>query len=182
MEKQLHDIGTTGPKHRSPLRRRRRLGASAGALVTGAALVLGSGGLADGGVHEAVPYDPYPVVKLHDNCETGFTGEATWKNGTKKDKITVTFTPPPKQPGKPSYVAADLDLRGDYTDPVRKKTRVFRMRHDFETLDLGKPTSWTFYAPSDIVLWRISVGAAEEGPLETEVHALEAEKDPAACD
>jgi hypothetical protein len=182
MDKQLPDIGVTGPKHRSPVRRRRRLGATAGALVTGAALVLGSAGLAEAGVHTYIPSGK--TVPLYDNCGTGFTGSVKWTNTKTADTVTVKFTPPAKQAGKVSYVAADIDVRGDHTD-ARGRNRVFRLRADVETLTLGTQMVKTFKAsemPADIKVWRVSVGAVEEGPLATEVHALEAEDDPAACD
>ncbi len=181
MGKHVYDIETTGSKHRPSVRRRRRLGVPVGALLTGGALLFGTVSMADAGVHDPITDDKTRPVTLYDNCGTGFKGYVKWTDGAKNDTIKVTFTPPVKPAGQ-GYSAADLDLRGDYKDPSRDRTRVFRMRHDFETLTPGKAMSWTFSAPRDILLWRVSVGAVEEGPLATEVHALEAEKDPAACD
>lgn len=173
MDKQLHDIETTGPKHRSSARRPRRLGASVGALLTGGALVLGTASMAGAAVHDPIPKGYSP---LYDNCGTGFSGSVTWTDGAQNDTITVRFKP------SAGYSAADVDVRADVKDS-RGRDRVVRYRTDFETLTAGTVESFTIRnAPANAKVWRVSVGAIEAGPLGTEVHALEAENDPAACD
>ncbi len=175
MEEQLNDIGATGPKHRSSARRRRRLGAPVGALLTGAALLLGTAGMADAATHTYI--EKNRVVPLVDNCRTGFTGSVTWTDGADNDTVTLKFTPPA------GYTAADADIRGDAPDPRRpSRDRVVRLRDDFPTLQAGVQIEKTFTTRSDIKVWRVSVGAIKADALATEVHALEAEDDPLACD
>jgi hypothetical protein len=166
---QTQGTETAADEHAGPARKRRRFAVRAGVLLTGAALVLGTAGVADAKPRPSLPHE----VNLVDNCGTGFTGHLSWKDGRSLDTITVTFTP------SGDYVGgtAGVDVRGTTTQPDasgRLRTKTVRLKKDYDPTPSGLQTA-TFTAPANVEIWRAGVVATTPADPLTSVHALDGE-------
>jgi hypothetical protein len=156
------------PQHAAPTPRRRRFAASAGALVAGTALVLGSAGVADAKVTDPIPTGNYT---LYDNCNTGFTGSLI----VTKTQVTVNFDPSAAY----DKGSAGIDLRGTVVEKDnngRQRERTIRLKEEYDPLT-DSYKSKTFTLPAGAYVWRVGVTAIAPGEAE-DVHALDYEQGP----
>jgi len=162
MSQHTHRSTISQPRHQAPARRRRRLGTTAGALLTGTALVLGTATMAD-----AKTTTPIGSGPLYDNCKVGFTGYVTIGKG----KVTVKFDP------SAAYVggAAEIDVRT--TKTVDGRARTVRLKFPYEPLaDGSRSKSWNL--DSKQYVWRVGVTATTAADPDNDVHALDHEAGP----
>jgi len=154
------------PQHAAPVRRRRRLTASAGALVAGAALALGPIGVADAKTTPALPNH----LQLAANCDPGFPGTYDRNGGT----VKVALNAPA------GYDGGGVDVRGTVTEKDnkgRERQRTVRYKEDIEPLAAGGHAS-TFSVPANVVIWRVGVTATPTGDPLADIHALDNEAGP----